>query len=812
MRLRKTPTYFNFAIFIIVTLLVNLSCDKDSDLFLETVLDDDTVSVEELDATDTEALPDESDVDEIDSEQVDAVDLESRITVFPAVNDAYFQDGTGFNTQVNRLEEDSRISYLMFDLSQIESIGGVITAATLEFTIHEDTGHGIIDVYKGNSNDWSENNLTQESAPSKDVLLGSIEKEYKLNERIQIELDIQEIALENATLILFHRGGNDLAFASQENNNFEGPKLKVVYETSIDADEIIIEDNQEIEEESSESETTEETTNDSSEDESGNEEATEEETTEEETTEEETTEEETTGEEATGEETTEEETTGEETTGEETTGEETTGDESTEEDTTQGDTAEEEQEETTSENANSDPVAVVNATPKTGFAPLQVQFSGNQSTDDKGITSYEWNFNDGTTSSISNPNHTFDEVGTYNVILKVYDEEGKSSTADVLITVQARPNEAPVAVATANRLEGDAPLEVNFRGSDSTDDKGIATYYWDFPFDPSAAPNNTRIFTIPGVYEISLTVTDAEGLKSTDQLTITVNEIEIIEPPMLGCVTNGGKANDTGLKTWCWGDIDVPSGSTTGRDSFSAGQLALNVECSANQVVQEGDRLKFKLNPTSPSPASWCNNDFNLRSEIRTMPWGVRNQSGTEEWFGWDYKFDEGYKIDQTNDWIAFQIHDGVVGHGPQLALLVNRANAHGGDAGEIIVNTPHLSSNLRYNPTGIIPVAGQKLKIVVHVIWGNASTGLLEVWIDDVLVHSVQNSTIYSGSNWGGNAKWGIYAHQWRNATGNSSVASSAEQGITDLVISMGALRMITRNSSDPDYKKDSYQEVVPK
>ena len=275
------------------------------------------------------------------------------------------------------------------------------------------------------------------------------------------------------------------------------------------------------------------------------------------------------------------------------------------------------------------------------------------------------------------------------------------------------------------------------------------------------------------------------------------------------CQTKGGKSNETGLKTWCWGNVAVPSGSTTGRDSFSDGQLALNVECSANQVVQEGNRLNFKLNPTNPSPANWCNNDFNLRSEIRTMPWGVKNQSGTEEWFGWDYKFEEGYKIDQTNDWLMFQVHDGVTGHSPQIGLMINRANAHGGDAGEIIVNTPHLSSNLRYNATGIIPVEGQELKIVVHVIWGEASTGLFEVWIDDVLVHSIQNATVYSGSNWGGNAKWGIYAHHWRNATGSSSVASSANQGITDLHTSMGALRMITRKPSDPDYKKDAYQEV---
>ncbi len=796
MRLRKTPTYFNFAMFIIVTLLVNLSCDKDSDLFLETVLDDDAVSVEELDATDTEALLDEADVDEIDSNQVDAIDLESRITVFPTVNDAYFQDGTGFNTQVNRLEEDSRISYLMFDLSQIESIGGVITAATLEFIIHEDTGNGIIDVYKGNSNDWSENNLTPDSAPSKDVLLGSIEKEYKLNERIQIDLDVQEIALEYATLILFHRGGNDLAFASQENNNFEGPKLKVVYETSIDADEIVIEDLQSIEEESTE----EETTNDTSAEETVDEDSTEEEHSEEDA--ENDTSEETSDDEASSE---EEETTTEEETQEESTEEETTNDTSEEE--TVDEEATNEEEETTSENPNIEPVAVLDATPKTGYAPLEVQFSGSQSTDDKGISTYEWNFNDGTTSSLSNPNHTFNEVGTYNVSLKVYDEEGKSSTADVLITVQERPNEAPVAVAKANRLEGDAPLEVNFRGSDSTDDKGIATYYWDFPFDPSAAPNNLRTFTVPGVYIISLTVTDREGLRSTAQLTITVNESETPPPLPIGCVTTGGKADETGFKSWCWQDINLPSGAP-GDDNFSNSDLVISNECNPGQVTKEGNRLKFSLNPTSPEPQNWCSNNYNMRAEIRTAPWKVNHPIGTEEWFGWSYTFGDNYKIDKINPWIFFQIHEGTTGKTPMLALWCTSENGAGGvNAGEIIVS--NTTGGQLYSTTGVRPQAGQTIDIVVRVIYGDDSNGLIQIWIDGNKVHDVNRRTVHRFNPVGGNAKFGIYKWPWRQASG---VQSSAQQGINSLETYMGPLRIITRKPSDPDYKKDAYQDVAPR
>ncbi len=775
MRFRKTPAYFNFALFFMLTVLVMLSCDNDSDLFRDVILKDDPIEIEELSPSNNDLLP---------IENVESVDLESRITFFPAVNDAYFEDGMGFNTQVNRLQEDSRISYLMFDLSQIESIGGVLTSATLEFTIHEDTGQGLIEVYKGNSNDWTENNLTQDSAPSTDVRLGSVNKEYKLNEKIRIDLDVDEIVLEYATLILIHKGENDVAFASQENNEFEGPKLKVVYDTSIEADEIVIVDNQQLEEESTENETPETEEDPQSEDniEEENENDTSEEESAEESTEEEETEEEHIEEEEN----------------------DTSEDQSTDEEEAEEETEDEVAEE---ETTNAEPIAIVDATPKTGFAPLEVQFSSNQSTDDKGISKYEWNFKDGATSSQSNPKHIFNEVGTYNVIHKVYDEEGESSIADVLITVQAKPNEAPVAVATANQLEGNAPLEVNFRGSDSTDDKGISSYYWDFPLDPSAAPNNTRTFAIPGVYIISLTVTDAEGLQNTAQLTVTVNVSNNTPPPPMGCSTTGGKADDSGFKSWCWQDVNLPSG-VPGDDNFSNTELVISSECNPGQVTNDGNRLRFSLNPTSPEPQSWCSNSFNMRAEIRTAPWRVNHPIGTEEWFGWSYTFGDNYKIDKINPWLFFQIHEGTTGKTPMIALWCTSENGAGGvSAGEIIVS--NTTGGQVYSTTGVRPQAGQTIDVVIRVIYGDETNGLLQIWIDGNKVHDVTRRTVHSFNPVGGNAKFGIYKWPWRQASG---VQSSAQQGINSLETFMGPLRIITRKPGDPDYKKDSYQEVAPR
>ncbi|NER15571.1 PKD domain-containing protein, partial [Spongiivirga citrea] len=131
--------------------------------------------------------------------------------------------------------------------------------------------------------------------------------------------------------------------------------------------------------------------------------------------------------------------------------------------------------------ANQAPVAVANATPQSGLVPLQVTFTGSSSTDDVGITSYAWNFQDGNTSNLADPTHTFNNIGTYNVTLTVTDGEGLTDSTIVTIVVDSIPvNQPPVAIASATPLSGTVPLEVSFTGSNSTDDVGITSYSWNF--------------------------------------------------------------------------------------------------------------------------------------------------------------------------------------------------------------------------------------------------------------------------------------------------------------------------------------------
>jgi PKD repeat protein len=86
--------------------------------------------------------------------------------------------------------------------------------------------------------------------------------------------------------------------------------------------------------------------------------------------------------------------------------------------------------------SNQPPQAVVTANPPAGVAPLAVKFAGSSSSDPDGnITSYAWDFGDGTSANVANPQHLYSRAGIYKATLKVIDNGGLSSSASLIITV-----------------------------------------------------------------------------------------------------------------------------------------------------------------------------------------------------------------------------------------------------------------------------------------------------------------------------------------------------------------------------------------
>lgn len=117
------------------------------------------------------------------------------------------------------------------------------------------------------------------------------------------------------------------------------------------------------------------------------------------------------------------------------------------------------------------------------------------------------------------------DIETPFITYKISDGAEISNQAFVIVTVNGEggPNEAPVAVASASSVTGIVPLTIDFTGSNSTDDVGVVSYSWTFGDGSSSLlPDPSYTYNSPGIFIVTLTVTDGEGLTSSDTVTITV--------------------------------------------------------------------------------------------------------------------------------------------------------------------------------------------------------------------------------------------------------------------------------------------------
>ncbi len=168
------------------------------------------------------------------------------------------------------------------------------------------------------------------------------------------------------------------------------------------------------------------------------------------------------------------------------------------------------------------PVASFIGTPITGTAPLSVQFTDTSSLN---ITGWSWDFGDGGFSSLSDPSHTYNDIGLYTVTLTVNSAGGMDTTTAIdLITVGEPP---PVASFVATPVFGSAPLTVVFTDTSSST---ITAWDWDFGDGfSSTLQNPSHLYDNGGTFTIGLTVTGPGG---TDTITIVDHVLVFIDPPI----------------------------------------------------------------------------------------------------------------------------------------------------------------------------------------------------------------------------------------------------------------------------------------
>src|SRR6185312_7396837 len=216
-----------------------------------------------------------------------------------------------------------------------------------------------------------------------------------------------------------------------------------------------------------------------------------------------------------------------------------------------------------------------------------VTLSGSGTDADGSITNYNWTQISGP-SSISIANSISPDIpltglieGVYNFQLEVTDNDGATGADIIQVTVNAAPNEVPVADAGSDQIITLPVSTITLSGSGSDADGTIVNYTWTKISGPSgntfvnANSSNTDVTgLVQGVYQFQLAVTDNDGAIGTDIIQITVNNAvnsapianagpdQMISLPM-NSITLSGSGNDMDgtVTNYKWTQITGPSGN-----------------------------------------------------------------------------------------------------------------------------------------------------------------------------------------------------------------------------------------------------------
>jgi gliding motility-associated-like protein len=153
---------------------------------------------------------------------------------------------------------------------------------------------------------------------------------------------------------------------------------------------------------------------------------------------------------------------------------------------------------------NPKPTAVFTSTDSISCrAPHTVNFQ-DQST---GALSWSWDFGDGGTSSVQNPSHTYNSLGSYTVRLIVTNNFGCN---DTIIKTNFVRLEKPIFNPLIVPNEGCRMLNVNFTANSTAVDS-IATWFWDFGNGNTSGIRNTSNIFDSGSYNIKLRIVTVQG-------------------------------------------------------------------------------------------------------------------------------------------------------------------------------------------------------------------------------------------------------------------------------------------------------------
>lgn len=261
--------------------------------------------------------------------------------------------------------------------------------------------------------------------------------------------------------------------------------------------------------------------------------------------------------------------------------------------------------------------------PWSGNEGSSISMSGAGSSSEVGaITTYAWNFGDGTTGSGATVSHAYGKHGDYTVTLTVTNAFGYTSQVTSTVTVA---NVAPVAGNITTTVDAPLPghaVTVSVPFTDAgTDDTHTATIAWGDGTTSSVTPTEANgvgslagvhAYAAPGSYTITVTISDCGALDGTATTTFVVNAL----PPVaaIGGATSGvegtalalnGASSSTPFGTvtsyaWSFGDGAVGTGAAVSHSYNRFGDFTVKLVVTNSFGLKDSTTTVVHITDVAP--------------------------------------------------------------------------------------------------------------------------------------------------------------------------------------------------------------------
>jgi cytoskeletal protein CcmA (bactofilin family) len=290
---------------------------------------------------------------------------------------------------------------------------------------------------------------------------------------------------------------------------------------------------------------------------------------------------------------------------------------------------------------------------------------------DGNIASYTWAKISGPASGvITSPTASATALtnlveGIYQYQLIVRDNNGATARDTIQVTVNAAPNQAPVANAGMDQTIALPKTDVTLTGDATDVDGAITSYSWRKISGPAqgtiASPGSgitSVINLVVGVYQFEFSVTDDKGATARDTVQVTVtlagNELptanagvdqDIILPVNTTTLTGNASDPDGFITTYLWrkisgpasGTIATPSSATSAVNSLVKGIYLFEFTVTDNDGAVVKDTIRVSVNDVNFAPVAnaGANQTITLPANSVTLNGTATDSDGTITRYAW---------------------------------------------------------------------------------------------------------------------------------------------------------------------------------